>query len=199
MTKIAKVVSEPQTDATKNGNDVHRALEKAVKGDEGLGHKYAQYQPLVTRIRSASGEKQTEYKFGLTSSFKPTTFFANDVWVRGVIDLAILRSKSAIVLDYKTGKPKTDDDQLSLFAAVSFARFPNIEEVHTGYAWLGHNKLVTSVYKREESPLIWQGFVGRVKRMEHAAMSGDFPPKPSGLCREWCPVGKKNCEFCGKD
>lgn len=197
LTRISKQVSEPQTQATMWGNEVHQALEKAVQGSQALAARFSEYQPIVDRIRATEGQKHTESKFALTASFKPTTFFAKDAWFRGVIDLNIVRPTLAITLDYKTGKVKTDGDQLKLFAATTFAQFPFVERVKTGYVWLAANKITTEQFTKEDVPRIWQEFTPRIRRMEESLSADHWPPKPSGLCKNWCPVGKKLCDFCG--
>ena len=101
LTRISKQVREPQTEVTMWGNEVHKALEHAVAGTKALGPNFAQYQPIVDRLRATDGKKFTEQKFGLTSGFKPTNFFGSDVWFRGVLDLTIVKPKVGIVLDYK--------------------------------------------------------------------------------------------------
>lgn len=200
ITRILKAVKEPQTQATLWGNEVHKALELAVGGVTPLAPRFEAYRPIVDRLVMSPGEKRTEQKFGLTAAFKPTSFFAKDVWFRGVIDLNImLRDKrSAVTLDYKTGKPKEDGDQLELFAATTFAMEPWVETVKTGYLWLAHNKTTSRVFTREEVPMIWQKFAPRIRKMEVAQEKDYWPPSPSGLCRSYCPVGKKMCEFCGE-
>lgn len=199
LTRLLKKVKEPQTEATLHGNEVHKALELATLGTKALDEKYQQYQPLVERLRAKPGKRLVEYKFGLTKGFRPTEFFGNDVWVRGVIDYALVQPKHAFVLDHKTGKPKTDADQLKLFAGVAFASFPYVETVKTGYLWLAHDKMDSQTFTKDDVPGIWADFGSRVQRMEHAQKTNTFPPRPSGLCRQWCPVGRSLCEFCGKD
>lgn len=199
LTKVTKQVTEPQTEATMHGNEVHKALELATKGERQLPEKYAQYHPIVMRLRDRPGKKLIEYKFGLTRTFKPTEFFGKDVWVRGVFDYGCLQETTGVILDHKTGKPKTDADQLRLFAGVALSAFPYLESVKTGYLWLAHNKVDSETFTRDDLPDIWQDFSMRVRRMEISLRDDDFPPNPSGLCRAWCPVGKRLCEFCGKD
>lgn len=199
ITRIAKLIKEPQTEATLWGNEVHKALELAVAGTKPLGANFTQYQPIVDRVRAAKGRKFTEQKFGLTSSFRPTEFFGKDVWFRGVLDLVITTPKVGVVLDHKTGKVKTDGDQLKLFAAATFAQHPYLETVKTGYIWLAHDKVTTQEFKKDDVPGIWQEFLPRIQRMEKAQDDDKWLPNPSGLCRAHCPVGKKLCDFCGKD
>lgn len=199
LTKIAKVITEPQTEATMHGNEVHKALEVSVRDSTPLPEKYKQYIPIVEVVRKSPGVKHTEFKFGLTRSFTPTGFWDKDVWCRGVLDLRIVGSDTVTVLDWKTGKPKPDADQLKLFAAAAFALHPRAKTVRTGYAWLAYNKLDTETFERGAEAGIWQEFLPRIQRMDEAVKTGDFPPRPSGLCAKWCPVPKRMCEFSGKE
>lgn len=199
LTRVTKEVVEAQTEATLHGNEVHKAMENAVAKAAPLPGKYQNYVPIVETVRKAPGVKQTEYKFGLTQNFTPTDFWAKDVWCRGVFDLRIMHATSSTVLDWKTGKPKPDADQLRLFAAVEFALSPRVKTVRTGYAWLAFNKLDTEVFRKGDDAAIWQDFIPRIRRMEEAERTGDYPPKPSGLCRAWCPVPRRLCEFSGKE
>lgn len=195
LTKIKKLVTEPQTEQTMWGNQVHKALELRVKENKPLEDRFKQFEPIMTRIIAADGRKEPEQKFGITADFRKTTFFAKDVWCRGILDLSIVRNKSAILLDYKTGKPKSDGDQMRLFAATAFTLYPWIERADTGYLWIASDKIDTKTYTREDVPAIWDEFAGRVRRIEIAIDKGNFPPNPSGLCKGWCPVGKQHCEF----
>lgn len=101
LTKLTKQIVEPQTEATLHGNAVHKALELHLNGDQHLPEKYAQYLPLVERVRQQPGKRLVEYKFGLTEDYRSTTFFGKDVWFRGVIDVGVVGDKTATLLDWK--------------------------------------------------------------------------------------------------
>jgi CRISPR/Cas system-associated exonuclease Cas4 (RecB family) len=197
LTRIEKKVKEPMSESMTWGNEVHKALELALKGTNGLTPKFVTFQPLVDKLRAAPGEKEAERNFALTSAFTPTDYWAKDAWVRGKADVTITNGTTGFLFDYKTGKPKEDSDQLNLFAAVLFAEKPYLQKVHTGYIWVAHDKIDQAVITKDQVPIIWQGFVPRVQRMVRSVETGDFPPRPSGLCKAWCPVGKALCEFCG--
>ncbi len=197
LTRVAKKVREPQTAATAWGNQVHKALENALNGVAPLEVQYKGFQKVIDTLNAAPGQKLAERNFALTAAFKPTDYWAKDAWVRGKADVTILRSNTGTLLDYKTGKPKEDADQLKLFAGVLLAEQPHLKRVHTGYIWLKNDRVDKETFERDDAPGIWQGFSQRVARMLRSEEKNDFPPKPSGLCREWCPVGKTNCEFCG--
>ena len=198
LTKVTKEVVEPQTEATIHGNQVHKAIEESIAKHKPLPEKYQQYATLVNAVRQTEGVKRAEWKFALTPQLTPTTYFGRDVWLRGVFDLVVERPKTAIIIDWKTGKPKPDNDQLKLFAAAAFTLMPRLETVRTGFAWLGHNKMDTETYAKDEQAALWGEFKPRVARIAIALDTDQFPPKPSGLCKNWCPVPRAKCEFSGK-
>lgn len=198
LTKIVKTVVDKPNEAALEGRVAHKAFEDYVAGTAAMPDKYAKFIPLGDKLRLADGTRHTEYKFGLTESLTPTGFFDSDVWLRGALDLAIIRPAEGIVLDYKTGNRKLDGDQLKLFAAASFKIWPWLPKVKTGYLWLKDMKMDTETFVPEQVPEIMQGFSARVQRMKVAQETDNWPAKPSGLCKGWCPVGRSNCEHCGE-
>jgi RecB family exonuclease len=198
LTKISKEVAEPPYDHRSHGNLVHKAFENHVNGTVPLAEQYADLRPLADRIKSEPTRKECEMKIALTANLTQTTYFAKDVWFRGVLDVALIYPKSVTVIDYKTGNRKPADDQLELFAGVAMRVFPFAETVTTGYLWLKEHKVDKVKYVRADEPGIWQNFTARVHRIEQAIAANNFPPRKSGLCREWCPVGKSRCEHCGE-
>lgn len=198
FTRITKAIVEPQTEATRFGNEVHSALEKYVAGKAELPGNMVQYKPYADSVRNSAGDKLLEYKFGLTKDLKPTEFFAKNVWVRGVLDVCIIRDDEAVVLDWKTGKRKFDGDQLKLFAGVGLTLWPYVKSVKTGYVWLPDKKIDRETFTPEQKPVIFAEFAQRVRRMEESEKNDDWPARPSGLCKKWCPVGQSRCEHCGE-
>ena len=143
------------------------------------------------------GRKLLEYKIGLTKSLKPTGFFDKDVWLRCVVDYGNVLPTKVALLDWKTGKPKEDFDQLGLFAGAGFALYPHVETINTAYVWLKNGTMTTKSFHRDEiRDEVWTPMLHRVSRMEELIGEGKFDPRPSGLCRKHCPV--KQCEFCGE-
>jgi hypothetical protein len=193
LVKITKVVTEPTSPHLQVGRSTHKALEDGVKGMS-MPSVFKRYEPIVQHIRCASGQKHAEQKFALNTSFRPVDYWDKSAWVRGVLDVAIIGQKTGVILDYKTGKPKVDSDQLKLFAGVGFLLYPFLDNMKTGYVWLDHNRIDAEDYKREDVPGIWKEFIPRVKRMEIALETDNWPENPTGLCG-WCPVGPKLCQF----
>lgn len=197
LTRVTRQVKEPQTEATIWGNEVHKALELFAKDGKPLPKNLKKYERYVKKILSYEGKRVIEERIALDRNFRPTTWMAKDVWVRGIIDIGVVGSDKAYLLDWKTGKRKPDTDQLKLFAALAFAIYPWIDKVTTGFIWLKTSEFDKEVFTRNQLPDIWNEFMPRLKRLAIAHEEDKWTPKPSGLCKNWCPVGKTNCEFCG--
>jgi len=197
ITRVAKKIKEPQTDATIWGNKVHNCLESRIKTGTALPEYLTAYEPIVQKIMARDGKRIVEERMTVDRNFRPTTWDAKNAWCRGIVDVGVVGTTKATLLDWKTGKRKTDSDQLKLFAAFAFAHYPWVELVNTGFLWLKENKLDKEVFTRDQVGDIWWEFIQRVNRMESAYTEDKWPAKPSGLCRAWCPVGKANCDFCG--
>ena len=190
--KVVKDVIEPQTEATLWGTQVHLALEERVRDKKPLPVWAGQWEPLAAKFDKFGDKVFCERQIGLTKAFAPTGFMDSDCWYRGIVDLGVLAPKSAL-FDWKTGTMKEDHDQLELFAASFMASEPAVELCRTGYIWLKDKKIVSKEIHRDDVPAIWNKFLPRVARMEAAFDKDRWLPKPSGLCRGWCPV--KDCEF----
>jgi hypothetical protein len=116
-----------------------------------------------------------------------------------VCDLMIFSPsrKKLFLGDYKTGKKKPKSGQLRLSAAVAMHQFPDVEEIISAFIWLVDGSITAERFTRADEAGIWQEFMPRVARLDAAVASGNFPKKPSGLCKNWCSVGKALCEHCG--
>lgn len=180
------------------GNRVHKALELRIKGEAALPETMVTYEPLVTAIEAKRGIIDAEQKLALNADLEPTGYFAHDTWVRVITDFTVVKGSNAIVGDWKTGKPTPASLQLALCAAVTFAVKPYLEKIVTSFVWLQHGSTTNMIYTKADVPGIWQELLPRVARMKDAIITERFPPKPSGLCREWCPVPKRLCEHSGK-
>lgn len=193
-TRIAKDVPDPPGEAAEWGNRVHKVLENRLKGDEPIVGVMAPFESYASRVIAAPGRLYAEQKIALTRDLKKTKWFAKDVWVRGVIDAAKDAGRRVLLIDWKTGKRK-QSQQLALTAAMGCAIFPKAETFDTAFVWFKEKAIDREQYSRDEAFAVWDKFIPRVERMEQAIKSGEFEPRPSGLCRGWCPV--KDCEYNG--
>lgn len=200
LTKVSKQVVEPQTDATLWGNQVHKALEHRLVDNKPLPDAMSSFEPMAQTVASRAdrGWKiEAESKMALTTSYKPTSWFAKDVWVRGITDFTLSKDTKVFIGDWKTGKPTPESAQLKLTAAMTMHHKPWVTEVTNAFVWLKTGTVTTERFTRDDIPEIWNDFHPRVARLEHALAENKFPPRPSGLCAKWCPVGRRHCEHCG--
>jgi len=192
--KVAKSVKEVPSDAMTWGKTVHTHLEQRIRDGTPLPAILAPHEPIAAKIAASKGTVLVEQQLALTRDLQPTSWFDKSVWLRCILDVAIIGKAKAVILDWKTGKRKFENDQLKLFAITTFHHHPEIDTVDTGFVWLKENKIDKETFTREQLPELWQEFIPRVERLNLAFEHDRWPAKPSGLC-SWCPVGKDKCEF----
>lgn len=195
-TKVKKDVPDPPGEPALWGQRVHKALEDRVRDKKALPPSLAGYEALAARFDSAPGTVLVEKQICLNRNMEQTTWFGKDAWCRGVIDVGVVNGRKAAFWDWKTGKRSPEIEQLKLFAGLGFISYPEVEVISTGFVWLKEKKMDKEVFTRDDAPAIWEEFLPRVHRLERAHEKAEWPAKPSGLCRNWCPV--LSCEFNGK-
>jgi hypothetical protein len=206
---IQKDFKEVQGEALIWGDEVHKAFEKRIASGTPLPNTMTRYDHWAAGILAMEPEGveiKAENRLAITKDFEPTGFFASDVWFRAVIDvIAVTPSwsweslppgKVAITLDWKTGAVKPEIEQLGLSAQVVFAHHPEVTSVVSSYIWLGDNKTTPAVYKKENMTPLWNKLWPEIKTLENAFNTTTYPAKPSGLCKNYCPV--TSCQYHGK-
>lgn len=188
--RVAKDVIESQTEATLWGSRVHTAMEDRIRDGTPLPEGMEQWEGFAKQICAMPGEKLAEEKMALDKSFQPADW--DNAWTRGIADMLIVHGNKAATLDYKTGKRKLTH-QLMLYAAYTFAYYPEVETVTTGFVWLRDKKIDRETFTRADISTIWGTFLPKVRKLEIAYEKDKWIARPSGLCNGWCPV--KACEF----
>jgi hypothetical protein len=196
---VLKDVVEPETAQLAAGNALHKHFENRVlhgpeKGRLPLG--YGQFEKILSKFTALPGTTYGEQKLALTASFEPVAFFGKGVWFRTVIDFAKINGDFALIADWKDGKVKEDTTQLQLMAATIFAADAGIQRVRAALVFVNNDELKREEFVREDVPEIWSEILPRVRAMQRARKSQEFPPKPSGLCKKYCAV--VSCPYHGK-
>ncbi len=195
-TKVLKDVKQDFGEAAQWGQRVHKLLEERIRDSKPLPEYLSHCEPVVQTILKREGQILVEEKVALDRNLQPVTFFAKDAWCRGVVDVGVVNEKNAVLFDWKTGKRKPDNDQMRLFAAFSFAKYPWVQRITTAFVWLKENKIDKEVFTRKQDvPAIWAEVMPRVARVDAAYSKDSWPAKPNGLCKAYCPV--KSCEHNG--
>jgi hypothetical protein len=176
---------EPHSPAFARGNTVHKQAADYLEGK--LLEPTDEIRNFGTRYFDELKELNpvVEQQWGFTSSWKPTGWFGKDVWLRAVLDaLVIYPDATADVIDHKTGKKYgSNEDQMALFATVTFARHPSVKKVTTRLWYLDSGDEDIVEFERTQFPEMkaeWE------KRAAYALNAKDFPPRPNDKCR-FCP------------
>lgn len=188
--RVQKDVKEEEGPAIQYGKKVHKAFELYVSRGKKLPTEFQHMEPYVERFRTVHHMAKVEQQLAINADFQPTGWFDKDVWCRAVIDLAVIGDKTALLVDYKTGKMKDDGfTQLKLAAAIFMLHFSTVETVQVAYLWTENSgKLSKDSFHRSEMAEMWNDLLPRVNAFREAHQRDNFPAKPSGLCRNWCPV-----------
>lgn len=192
---VQKDFKEAESPEMGHGKKVHKALELRVGQGVPLPSDLSYLEPVAAKFANASGLKLVEQQLAITADFTPTGWFANDVWCRSIIDLAVVNGPRAVLVDWKTGKESDDFTQQLLAAAMFFLHNKEVMDIDLMYYWIKTRKPTIRSLARDDAKLVWGNIVKRVRRYNHAHVEVTFPPKPSGLCKKHCPV--TSCPYHG--
>lgn len=191
--KIAKSVVKKVTEQMLYGTEVHKAVEDYVRENKPLAKHYSHYKPVLDELLKIPGERYPEYQMALKLDKTKCEFDDADRWVRGIVDLLIVDGEDAFIVDYKTGSNKyPDPKQLKLMALMTYAHFPEVQNIKAGLLFITRNSFVPEEYVRTDIDKLWTEFQGDLIRLQNAYENNFWPEKPSGLCG-WCPI--ESCKF----
>lgn len=200
---IAKSIKEEPSEQLTWGNQFHDAMAKYIDKGVELPVTMKRYQERpdgVIRMRDwGHYTVLVEQKLAMDREFQATSYFDNHTWFRAVADVLMISPDNlvAFTIDWKTGnKVNPEFEQLALSSQTVFAHYPKVETVVGYYNWAGHDMETKQVYTRDKMLETWSHILPEVKQMEAAAKNMDYPPKPSGLCKHYCPV--VSCPYHGK-
>ena len=187
--KVAKDTKDANSSFSSEGKEIHDAMFKRVLKGVPLPLPIRHFEKWAAAFERRKGEKHGEMKLCLNNKFEPVAWFANDAWVRAIVDLLIVDGTTATIVDWKTGKVRIDWTQLKLTAAILSRLMPEIEEFNLVFVWLNAGKLSNERITKSEAKRVWLDMLPRVKELEVAKKTTDFPATESGLCR-YCPVSQ---------
>jgi len=179
------------------GDRVHKtAAAHLSKGEPLPDDVLAILAPWMVRIKNTPGELLVEKKFALTKDLRPTTYFGNDVWYRGVVDTGKIYEDVGLAIDWKTGKITKDSVQLALMAQCMFSHYPQLQKIRTEFIWLAEDATTREDFSRTDLANLWPGLRNRVNTLENSSNSNLWPMKPNKLCGSYCRV--ETCFHHGK-
>lgn len=182
---------QPETPEMKWGNQVHKAFEHRLRANVPLPADMQEYEPFAAAVENADGKKLVEENLAITAGGTATEFFGKDVFIRGKVDVAIIRDNTAMVIDWKTGKPREEPFEMEVFGLMLKCKYPGITTVTGRYVWLKTNELGKQ-HDLSNFARTYNELRVRAKQIESMPEGAGWPATPNPLCG-WCPV--KKCEF----
>ena len=179
------------------GKDVHKELENAVVKGSVLHESRQWLMPLIDKVRSYS-KIGVELQMCLDPAHKQIDWFGKKgtAWCRMIFDLLVSPNDSIVVMiDWKTGKVRAEStDQLKLFSAGVFDKYPKAQKVLTAYVWVDHPTapMTWVEYTRADYAAIWEEFGDRAELIQLANESGQWPERPTYKCM-FCPANIGQC------
>lgn len=204
---VLKTVDQGRSEALDRGDELHDAMKNRVQGTTPLPPHFIymeKWAEKLTRVLHPYQIIQCELKLSCDRQGRPTGYFDKSTWLRTKIDyLRFLPTEAkdqdfGHVVDYKTGRPPKvwDGTQLLINAYLIFGAYKSIAKMRVDYLWTEYNDTNHEVFTREQTPKDFEMLLPRVTALETAHVTGEFPPKPCGLCEDYCPVA--TCEHHGK-
>jgi hypothetical protein len=182
------------------GNSVHKAFHLRISKGEAFPKGMERFEAWALKMLAGSPHPSitllTEQQLAINKDFGPTAWFLSDAekrgtgapWYSGIGDVIKIVGPVALIVDWKTGKILEDSQQLALMAACVFAHHPEIMKVRSMFAWLKEDAETTQDFHRNDMPAMWRHLWPRIEALSNAVTNSDFPAKPGGLCKRWCPV-----------
>lgn len=180
---VTKEVVFSESDNTRFGTAVHAAIEKALKGEAHLPAMLEAMSPLLEGMRALNASAET--KLARDVDGNPCSFFDKNVYLRCVADSVIDAGELVVLVDWKTGKKRDHQIQHDVLRECAKANYPNARRIKTVFVYLFSGEC--DVQEHEYNLMPTELYIQLV-HIHNAHKRNEFPPKPSGLCKQWCDV-----------
>lgn len=190
---------DPGSPAMERGDKIHKGTAAFLTSDAPLPPEAHRFEQLLNELKAMPATARfVEQQWGFTKAWQPTGWFGKDTWLRVVLDAGVVyEDNTADVIDHKTGKMYNhNSDQVELFAAAVFRRFPTVEHVTTRLWYFDvpeGNELVAEFDKKDVRGIM-EKWNARVEPMFAETL---WAPRPNDKCK-WCAFSKSKggpCRF----
>jgi CRISPR/Cas system-associated exonuclease Cas4 (RecB family) len=176
------------------GERVHKHIENFVRGiDNELLKEVKDFKEHIEilRILFQEGNVELEQMWGITKGWESCGGFSEDTWARLKLDACVVRDKTAIVIDYKTGKRKFNEvkhgEQLIFYVIATFLKYSDIENVVGELWYIDQDSIFQRKYRRQQALNFIRNFNDRALTM---TTDQHFIPRPSTWNCRFCPYGR---------
>lgn len=183
-TYILKRWKDEGSAASRRGDVIHKELELYLKGERTERPTLEPQGGLLDMLKTVGAE--AEPQLAVTRDLQPTGFWSDDAWLRGKLDAVIARMEPLTAWDWKSGKKRNNDLQADVYHVLLRGTYPKAGKIRIVFDYLEKGR--QPPYQPGEGAI--ERVTGLTDRIEGATA---FPPKPSPLCRGYCPV--KNCDY----
>jgi hypothetical protein len=165
---------------------------------EGVEFNITQFKDRIDAFKKRHKVKKiyTELRLGVTRDWKPTKFFASDVWMRGVVDfVVILENGDAMIIDWKYGPPaaagiRNYKQQLDSYKPLINFGLKPIRGATSGVGFIREGEIVLDEFTTQED------IEGKMKNMIEFNVEGAIEStKTDGLFEHRVGNHCKYCEF----
>lgn len=186
---VAKTVKEPESEELAYGSKVHKELELRIGKGRAFSKGFEWLERYARMFDDADGQVMVEQQLAINTDLDPCDWKDwNNCYCRAIADVMVVGEKTAVAVDWKTGRIQEDRDQMDILAFVIFQHYPKLEKVKLCYGWIKERDITTYVLTREEASEKWSSMTPRVRKLIEAHRESHFPARPNGTCRRWCPV-----------
>lgn len=182
-TYITKESVFQPNDHAKFGTLVHSAIEDYLTKGTTLPNILSKLAPTLDKMGAVLAEAET--KLGVDKEGNATSYSKG--YQRCVVDAILTKKDETMVvcIDWKTGKKRDAQIQHDFIKKCAAAKYPKAKEIITLFVYLFKGESDRQVYKRGDALL---SLDRHMNDLAIAYANNSFPPKPSGLCKQWCDV-----------
>jgi len=186
--------------ANDRGSRIHDNCEGYVRGDHDAlapeAEKHFGLQLDLLRTMYADGMVELEGEWGMAQDWEIAEW--NKAWLRLKLDVLVhIAPDHAIVIDYKTGSKWGNevkhDQQLRLYAFVTFMRYPYLEKVTAELWYIDKNDTTSVTINRADSLKYKRTFEKQGKDITSCM---DWPANPNKYSCQWCLYGPEHSGHC---
>ena len=184
ITKEVKFVSNKHADF---GNIVHKQIEDFLNDGVAMDKSLAALGEVLAKHKGKL--VCAEISLGRSDKGDSVGQYDKTAWINSKIDAVYTNADKTVImgLDWKTGKAKEAVIQSDMNAAVLAAKYKDTAtKIIMVFVHLYHNKVYVTEYNPERLGI--PRTFGIILNLEQAIRENNFPPKPNGLCKNWCDV-----------
>lgn len=212
MKQYVEKIPSPPTKAMRRGIDIHKALENVYKDPRIIEAKTEDdFLEVIESVASEikdddKGDKWKKHFAAFNVSLldntgtcipKITEGYVKDqqLGLNGIVDRVDSCDTGWVIIDYKTGNTKKVFDErnlleLSLYSLLTMRKHGG-EVAYMGIYYVDSGKLVVEECKKEYI----ENALGRMEAAKIGIQQGNYPKKPSWMCR-FCAYAKTvHCEY----